>query len=296
MKKIYLAGGWFTPHTKKIIDILEEELGKLEGATVYSPRRDGTKLTPNQFGNVEIRKKVFQDNVDNILNADFLVASLDGKDGYLDTGTVWEVGFASAHGIPVIGFELDPSHNGNKLLGGIITCLEKMCYGVDSLISTVKTYIEKAQKPKIKFYEESKERYNRVLIIGPDYTQDHLKVSLSIIAEAQNKNLSTRWVDKPSSTPIGEYSDDIFKGVDYMIAVVDDRHPAVAWAMGQAYARKIPIVSFTNHDYGVNLMLLLSIVRHIKGIEKLSEFLEEVNRVGGIRNVEPADHADVRAI
>lgn len=295
MKKVYLAGGWFTPHTREIIDVLEVELEKIDGLSVYSPRRDGTKLTPNEFGNTEVRRRVFQDNVDNILDADFLVASVDGKDGHLDTGTVWEIGLATAYGIPVIGYEVEEGNGGEKLLGGVASALFTMCHGIDDLGYVVRTGVSNGISGKRKSYGEHVADNNRALIIGPDFSEDHAKVNLDILATVSGSEIAARLVDQPSTTPIGENADDMFNGVDYVIAVVDDRHPAVAWTMGQAYARNIPIISFTNHDYGVNLMLLLSIIRHVKGTETLGEFLKQVKQEG-ILNIEQIDYADVRAI
>jgi nucleoside 2-deoxyribosyltransferase len=220
------------------------------------------------------------------------VVNLDGADGHLDTGTVWELGMATALGVPVIGYETHPT----TVLGGIADSVDQWVLGFDQLRQKALMYTESLPRERSLAQYFYNPDTTKALIIGPDTSEDHDRVNLDILAALNTHAVPTRLVDSPSVFGIDRHiADQIFNGISYMVAVVDDRHPSVAWAMGQAYIRNIPIISFTNHDYGVNLMLLLSIVRHVKGTEKLIEFVKEINEKG-ILNVDKVDYADVRAI
>jgi len=60
---------------------------------------------------------------------------------------------------------------------------------------------------------------------------------------------------------------------DMMIAVIDERDTGVMFEMGYAFRSHVPIVTFTSHDYGVNLMLSHSVVGHAKSLEELAAVL-----------------------
>lgn len=91
---------------------------------------------------------------------------------------------------------------------------------------------------------------------------------------------------------------------DLIVAVIDDRDTGTSWEMGCRYgywlskveelqkmnihqhhelsqlSTEAPIITFTAHDYGVNLMLLHSILQHCRGVEELGKFLDIVDEVG----------------
>lgn len=59
---------------------------------------------------------------------------------------------------------------------------------------------------------------------------------------------------------------------DVVFAVVDDRDQGVTWEIGYAYAREKGIVSFTQHDYGLNVMISECVRAHLKGLESADLF------------------------
>lgn len=61
---------------------------------------------------------------------------------------------------------------------------------------------------------------------------------------------------------------------DLMLAVIDNFDVGVMWEVGYAYARQVPIVTYTNKDYGCNLMLAHSIVGHLKDLRSAEDVLE----------------------
>ena len=54
-----------------------------------------------------------------------------------------------------------------------------------------------------------------------------------------------------------------------MVAVIDDRDIGTIWEMGYATATKKPIISFSNQDYGLNVMLAESVQAHVKNLEEM---------------------------
>lgn len=83
------------------------------------------------------------------------------------------------------------------------------------------------------------------------------------------------------------FSDNVvnIEDADLMVAVIDDRDTGTVWEMGFAAALSVPIVTVTNHTYGMNLMLAQTIVGHAKGQEDIKEML----RLAAILEKEPDD-------
>jgi len=62
----------------------------------------------------------------------------------------------------------------------------------------------------------------------------------------------------------------------FMLAVVDDYDVGMVWETGFAFGislGKLPIVTYTDKDYGLNVMLRQSAVAHIRGVNELRTFL-----------------------
>lgn len=95
MKKIYLAGGWFTPeqdeqHTR-IYNLIKDKFD------VFNPRIEGE--IDNGTSNDKM-SSILIGNIEGIQNADLTVVLYD----YRDTGTIWEAGFSYASKKPIIYF------------------------------------------------------------------------------------------------------------------------------------------------------------------------------------------------
>lgn len=101
-KKIYLAGGWFTPEQ-------EEEHSRIynclkDNYDVFNPKL-ASLITPGCTD--DFMTQTLKGNIENIKNADIVVVIYD----YRDTGTIWEAGFAYANKKPIIYYA---EKNGNK--------------------------------------------------------------------------------------------------------------------------------------------------------------------------------------
>jgi len=62
----------------------------------------------------------------------------------------------------------------------------------------------------------------------------------------------------------------------FMLAVIDDYDVGMVWECGFAFGiglGKLPIVTYTDKDYGLNVMLRQSAAAHIRGVDELRTFL-----------------------
>ena len=91
---VYIASPFFNDIDNERLDIIESMLDK-EGLTYFSPRHQSA-IGP--ISEPEVRQKAFQMNVDNIKDADFVIAETSKK----DLGTLFEAGLAYEAGIPII--------------------------------------------------------------------------------------------------------------------------------------------------------------------------------------------------
>ncbi|HEY9206065.1 MAG TPA: nucleoside 2-deoxyribosyltransferase [Candidatus Methanoperedens sp.] len=100
MKTIYLAAPLFSEAECDFNRKLRDEIQRV-GFMVFLPQEDSN--------NVKDEKKrqeiIFSKNVAAIKKSDMIVAVIDGTD--VDSGTAWEIGYAFASGIPVLGLRTD---------------------------------------------------------------------------------------------------------------------------------------------------------------------------------------------
>lgn len=291
---VYAAGGWFHSRDAKALEQLETFLSNHTKVNVYRPRVDGVKLGTGEFHDPKLREKVFLDNIKHIDVADFVVALLDGAFGQ-DTGTCYEVGYAMARGIPVIAYTIDAKNRFDETLGSIKDGMYAIVEGMEALAGVI-AEIDPSVYPIANLeYEYTPDTNEKVLFISPDTSEDVKENSIkaaSVLMECYGKDL--RWIDKTTDNPLCSAIDAIFTDVNYMVGVIDDKNPIVSWAFGQAFARNIPIISFTNYNWDVNIMLLCSILQHVKGVDALRDVVHDVKRYG-ISNLEKSDTSGIRA-
>jgi nucleoside 2-deoxyribosyltransferase len=124
MKKIYLASPFFNAEELDRMEIVKSILRKKE-LEVFAPFEHQNKHL--EFGSMEWRKATFKSDVDAIDTCDIMVA-INCQGNYDDAGTMWEIGYAFAKGIPVILF-----NNTDKTINLMIA---------DSLHALIKSYDE----------------------------------------------------------------------------------------------------------------------------------------------------------
>lgn len=268
MKKIniYLASGWFTPNTREILESLEKKLSDREDVILYSPRRDGIVLPPDQKHDTALRESIFLENIQHIVAADLVVANIDSRDSYNDPGTMYEIGYAMAHNVPVVGYTTSEENVQDRFKG--------ILYGFDCIVDSLDNldhYLDTKD-----FLPRSAEAHNhKVLFVGAGNEEVDSKLASYIMDSGAN----LRWVNEVHSEVYSRI-DEIFEGVEYMIAVIDDRKTIVSWMIGQAFARNIPVITYSDYNYGINVMLLVSVLTHLRGSEELIHFLQQVKREG----------------
>lgn len=273
LKKVYLASGWWGERDERIIDFLEDKLSSHKGVKVYRPRKDGVKLSTAEFHDHNLRKSVFQSNVDNINSADFVLSNLDSGSDHLDTGTVWETAYAVGKGIPVMAYEDEPYFNVLKeRLGKLVYCITLLQTGsrhFNSMVDHMSGCIDKGFVNG--FTYDKKQTKSPVFLCDSTGNSDELVVmldtmpSLRVVTDCKNLNEDTM--------------NDILNS-QYLIIPTDTKDPSLTFYMGLAYALGIPVFTYSSKGDPLNLMLIFSVVKHMTGIDDLKDTLSKILREG----------------
>jgi nucleoside 2-deoxyribosyltransferase len=81
---------------------------------------------------------------------------------------------------------------------------------------------------------------------------------------------------------------------DVVVALIDDRDPGTIWELGLHYGIGLmapwpprAAISFSNQNYGLNVMLARSVNTHCQGIEELKKCLDKLANggIGALRNL-----------
>lgn len=99
-KKIYLASPFFNSEEIVRMEIVRSIL-RDKGLEVFSPEEHQNKHL--EFGSMEWREATFKSDIDAIDACDIMVA-INCQGNYDDSGTMYEIGYAYAKGIPVVLF------------------------------------------------------------------------------------------------------------------------------------------------------------------------------------------------
>lgn len=99
-KNIYVAGGWFTDNQKKQLDDTVKMLKANDSVGNLFIPEEQNKTNQYEYNTPDWAHHQFKDDVNGIDNADLMVATL--KDGEIDDGTVWEIGYAFGKGKPIM--------------------------------------------------------------------------------------------------------------------------------------------------------------------------------------------------
>ena len=106
--RVYLASGWFSAEQEsarlEIKEVLEEV-----GISFFSPKDDNLA---GEDAPVTELDKVVHNNITEINNCDYMVASTIGK----DMGTLFETGYAYAREVPIIFYAPGLEGNFNLML------------------------------------------------------------------------------------------------------------------------------------------------------------------------------------
>jgi nucleoside 2-deoxyribosyltransferase len=94
---IYIAGPFFNPKQLLMIEAIEKCLGD-HGLKYYSPRSDGVLIDLTEEQRQNMKKAIYNKNVEMIEKSSKMIAVIDDR----DVGTIWEMGYARACNIPTV--------------------------------------------------------------------------------------------------------------------------------------------------------------------------------------------------
>lgn len=126
MKKVYIASPFFNDEQNEKVTYIEETLAEIPHRSVpsecaynyFSPRAGGFQ---DEHKFLVGRKAIYHTDIKFLERADLVVAVLDDN----DPGTIYEVGYAVAKGIPVILVHFED-------IDGLNLMLSQSCYGLTS--------------------------------------------------------------------------------------------------------------------------------------------------------------------
>ncbi|WP_407281662.1 nucleoside 2-deoxyribosyltransferase [Methanolobus sp. WCC1] len=138
-KQIYLAGPLFSQAERDFNVLLRDRLVEME-FSVFLPQEDGNDTESSRME--DRQKNIFDNDVSGIDNSDIVLAVLDGGSD-VDSGTAWEMGYAYAKGIPVLGLKTDFRTFGDE---GIVNLMMEMAVealerDVDSILKVLESYL-----------------------------------------------------------------------------------------------------------------------------------------------------------
>lgn len=275
--RVYLASGWFSEKEEDIRSSLEDYLSKRPDVKLYSPKRDGVMLNADQKNNKEVLKSVFRDNVSHIDGSDYVVANIWSEHWYNDPGTMYEIGYALAHHIPVIGYT--PT----------MINVEDRFKGITSAFFAIATDLSALDKAIDQYKLGVSEKNLSILYVG----NGNLDTDDKLLSMLLDSGALVKCVNN-EHREIYRDIESIFDKVDLVIAVIDDRKTIVSWTMGQAFARNIPIATYSDQGYGINVMLLCSLLTHIRGEDEMKEFLEQIKN--GLDTVPEFDISQIESM
>ncbi|WP_321430437.1 nucleoside 2-deoxyribosyltransferase [uncultured Methanolobus sp.] len=138
-KQIYLAGPLFSQAERDFNVLLRDKLVEM-GFSVFLPQEDGKDT---KSGRMEERQKnIFDNDVRGIDGSDIVLAVLDGGSD-VDSGTAWEMGYAYAKRIPVLGLKTDFRTFGDE---GVVNLMMEMAVealerDIDSILKVLESYL-----------------------------------------------------------------------------------------------------------------------------------------------------------
>ena len=151
--RIYLAAPVFSQFHRQYNRLLAGKIQELlPRSTVMLPQ--DFRLGPGAtFNSRRYSSALFRRCMDEVANADAVIALLDGADA--DSGVAFEVGYARASGKPVVGVRTDYRQSQVKGLNVMLAegCSVVICHfsfneDFDSLAKAVITGLEKAASPR----------------------------------------------------------------------------------------------------------------------------------------------------
>jgi nucleoside 2-deoxyribosyltransferase len=130
IRRVYLAGPFFTPGQVELIKALEKLIESIEPRLgLFSPRRDGIAILQDLTLEQKLKAagRVFEQNKTEIHSSDMVFAVIDDR----DPGTIWELGYAARIryiAVPKIVTFTNHNYGVNVM---VQMCADGHCKGID---------------------------------------------------------------------------------------------------------------------------------------------------------------------
>ena len=133
--KVYIASPLCNEEERKFAESLDLICKDL-GLGTFLPHRDaGLWKEGKDF------KEIAKDDIDGFKDCDLVIANLNGFN--VGAGTAWEMGYAHAKGIPVIGLKTDRKvEESVEEISAIILGITKIVTSIDELKKEIKKLIQ----------------------------------------------------------------------------------------------------------------------------------------------------------
>ena len=125
--RIYQAGPLFTAAEVRWHKDFKSRLSA-EGHLVFWPGDFFTQQEIEDWG-ADAPRKIMERDSETIDGCHVVVALLDGAQ--VDDGTAWEIGYAYAKGVPVIGIRTDFRNGGDTAHGRVNAMIEGSCVSIE---------------------------------------------------------------------------------------------------------------------------------------------------------------------
>jgi nucleoside 2-deoxyribosyltransferase len=145
--RCYIAGPLFSQQDRDMLERLAHHLERL-GISVYLPHRDaGDVGIVSLEDESQSRRMIFQQDIEAVRAADFVVCLLDGPD--CDSGTCVEIGMAYESGKPIFGLKTDLERRGrvvNNMVWGACDQGRTLFKDVERLWRAVEEYLKERSR------------------------------------------------------------------------------------------------------------------------------------------------------
>lgn len=229
-EKYYIASPFFDDASKAWVTNREVEF---EGFHIpyFSPRQDGVNFHEPTLTKEERSrriKQIFANNLKGLDSCTKMVANVNQCHGFVDIGTVWEIGyFVAKHNSGVI-----------ELLGDTLS------------VEYIQILINHLGAGELSVSPES--RKGRVLLAYENRDRDNLQKSVALNNLKFNEVQSYQMLDNDSISASELY------------ILTDDRPVQLILLMGFLYGSGMRYYTCSFSDYGSNIMIAASSLGHIK--------------------------------
>ncbi|WP_420843293.1 nucleoside 2-deoxyribosyltransferase [Lactobacillus selangorensis] len=120
VKSIYLAGPFFDTRQLERLRRVQATLAKNPTiGSIFVPMDESAEISEPE-GSPAWRQKTYASDLNGINSADLMVALYDYQAGEPDSGTMFEIGYAAAHQMPVVVYHEGPE-NVNLMIAEALT-------------------------------------------------------------------------------------------------------------------------------------------------------------------------------